>query len=287
MKIALNSNFGPFEGASFWRKQQEEVENFTNGHCHHDPLFQQEWPAIAAASGLGRAESIDDDVQAQFFSTMQNSPAFTTKGPRLQPSRWHSFLDVYEHWRPYLPLRRLVLTYHGIMEGWVLRLPGACVFQNTGPANRQEDAPKAPTSIVANAAVTAKLWKVCANTLHVSLMILLDLDVLRKCEIMWQMSRPLREWHADQAMLLRSPAESILYNIAQASGQAAHSISAILGGMTWMPLAKMGFATALKPVHDTLALESPEVAEEDEWMMLVSKLGLLLIKHRFCGAQMG
>ena len=75
--------------------------------------------------------------------------------------------------------------------------------------------------------------------------------------------------------------------IAQASAQAALSISAILGGMTWMPLAQMGFATAWKPVHDTLALESPEVAEEDEWMVLVSKLGLLLIKHRFCGAQMG
>ena len=146
------------------------------------------------------------------FSTMQNSPAFTTKGPRLQLSRWHSFLDVCEHWRPYLPLRRLVLTYHGIMEGWVLRLPGACVFKNTGLANRQEDAPKAPTSILANAAVIAKLWKLCANTLHVSLVILLDLNVLGKCEIMWQMSRPQREWHADQAMLLRSPAESILYN---------------------------------------------------------------------------
>ena len=56
MKIGLNSNFGPFEGAPFWRKQQEDVDNFTKGHCHHDPLFQQEWPAIAAASGLGHAE---------------------------------------------------------------------------------------------------------------------------------------------------------------------------------------------------------------------------------------
>ena len=86
MKIALNTKYGPWDGAAFWRKRQEEVGNYTRGQHHTCPLFQHPWPAIAAAEGTSQTDKLDAAFQAEYFRGICDSPAFSQKGPRLQPA---------------------------------------------------------------------------------------------------------------------------------------------------------------------------------------------------------
>ena len=282
-KIALNVNYGPFDGASFWRKLQEEASNYCAGYGTSCPLFQQLWPEIAEAMGYTPAEQFDTSFQSEFFDGIPESPAFCLKGPKLQTARWHSFLDVFKFWRGYLPLRKLVLTYHGIMEGWLLKKAGLIQSQGAPKGPVHEDTAKKSTSANAESQ-DARLWANCANSLHVALLILMDQSLLRKADIMWGLAKPLREWHSDQSVFLRSPAHSVRFYVAMAEGQALGAIGEIFKSMGWSGLQGMGFVTNPIPAHSALGTESPEVLDEDGWMQLAGKLALLLAKHRFCGA---
>lgn len=282
LKVALNTNFGPWDGSAFWRKQQEEVVNYTNGQCHVCPLFQRHWADIAAAGGLTLADTMDAHVQAEYFRSMPSSAAFTSKGPRLQPSRWHSFLDVYAYWKPFLPVRKLVLLYHAIMEGWVLRVPGA--YKVKAPTIHPHEDPKKATTKLTDQQNAAKLYSLCNNTLHVSLVLLQDPDLMRKCDIMLHLCSPLRQWHGDQACFLRSAQLSVQYCVAQSLGQPLGSIGAVLQGLKWENLCNMGFTLALSPATLAVGEDSPEVFVEDEWMALAARLSLVLAKHRFSGS---
>lgn len=282
-KIALNVNYGPFDGASFWRKLQEEASNYCAGYGPTCPLFQQLWPEIAQAMGYTEAEQFDTYFQRVFFEGIPESPAFGLKGPRLQTARWHSFLDVFRFWREHLPLRKLILTYHGIMEGWLLKKAGFVQSQGAPKGPVHEDAAKKSTSASVEGP-DARLWANCANSLHVALLILMDPALLRRADIMWGLAKPLRDWHSDQSVFLRSPSHSVRFYVAMAEGQALGAIGGIFSCMKWVGLQGMGFVTSLTPALSALEAGSPEVLDEDSWMQLAGKLALLLAKHRFCGA---
>ena len=283
LKIAPNVNYGRFDGASFWRKLQEEASNHTAGYVTSCPLFQQLWPEIAEARGYTPAEQFDTSFQSELFDGIPGSPAFCLKGPKLQTARWHSFLDVFEFWKGYLQLRNLVLTYHRIMEGWLLKKTGLVQSQGALKGPVHEDTAKKNTSANAEGP-GARLWAKCANSLHVALLILMGQSLLRRACIMWGLASPLREWYSDQSAFLRSPAHSVIFYVAVAWAQALGAIGEIFNCMEWVGLQGMGFVTSLTPAHSALGTESPEVLDEDSWMQLSGKLAFLLAKHRFCGA---
>ena len=134
--VFFNLNFGPYDGAAWWRVAQEGAEEYSRLASTDCPLLMFLLPLIA--SQMHDPEDLSDlsdpDFPRKVLEQLWTYRAYSVKGPMLQLSRWMSWLDCWAFWHRKVALRTLGLAYVGIDMGYMTHDPSSSQLQLVGMA---------------------------------------------------------------------------------------------------------------------------------------------------------
>jgi hypothetical protein len=125
--IPANVNYGPWQGAGFWRQVQETTENRLRDAQDPmlDPLYASLLPRILHDKGdppecLGSTEWLHET-----WSELGGSVLSSSKGPKLALCRWMSALECITYWDKFFHQRVFLLMVWGLTMDYVSADPAS------------------------------------------------------------------------------------------------------------------------------------------------------------------
>lgn len=136
-------------------------------------------------------------------------------------------------------------------------------------------------STAAESETLRKLRRACANTAHLAVVCLSDQNLLELCHIVVYVFKPVREWHADQSVRLRSSSACREWHTQQASGAGFAVMRSLLQRMkTHEPPAHMGITGGGDKLPSGFSPQHPIVLNENKLCEQVATLTLNLVARR-------
>jgi hypothetical protein len=171
MCLVFQMNYGPFEGAAFWRQAQDSCETWRSYHGVDCPLFRALLSRIAKDRGASD-RLWDEDWVKSLVDDIGSGRDADTKGPKVSLSRWLGWEHCFDYWSKDFSLRLLYLLHIGINLGFV--------DHNAETSILRLQTLKAPSAepgkqgIKEAQASMRPLRDRCKNTLHIVALILSD-----------------------------------------------------------------------------------------------------------------
>ena len=269
--IAWNINWGPWDGAAFWRQVQEAAQNYRTALGHTGcPLFNSLLWQIARDRGeLDQLHNPEwkELVWHEIFS----GKCITAKGPKMALCRWMSFIDCEVYWQRLHHMRLLLFSVWGVSLGYINESADSKQLRLRNLMKAPGDAEK--TSMRQGTSIVNRLRDTAKNSLHVSTIIMADPILQRKGRLLSECCTPSRRWHGDQASKNRDPESLGKFYLEQSLGKGLESIAETAGLLAdCKVLEGMHFRTdpvELRAVAATLD-EDPLIEDEDQWLELFS-----------------
>lgn len=116
--LVFSMNYGPFEGAAFWRQAQDSCESWKRNHGVDCPLFRSLLPRIAKDRGQS-ADLWNEEWVKSLIEEVGAGRDADTKGPKVSLCRWLGWEHCFDYWSGDFSMRLLHLLYMGISLGYI------------------------------------------------------------------------------------------------------------------------------------------------------------------------
>lgn len=170
MCLVFSVNYGPFEGAAFWRQAQDACESWKKHHGADCPLFRALLPRIAKDRGTSDRLWDEEWVQ-ELLGEVGTGRDASTKGPKVSLSRWLGWEHCFDYWSKDFSLKLLHLLYMGISLGYMDHRVETSVLK-LQPMKAPASAEASKQGMKEAQATVRPLRDRCKNTLHIVALIL-------------------------------------------------------------------------------------------------------------------
>lgn len=279
--LLLNLNYGPWEGAGWWRELQEAGTAYMKAvgdwWC---PAFRHFLKSIAR--DRGEEHMLGDESWVQSVWAELCSVATNCKGPKVALCRWMQWLDSFRWLDPMWHSRTLVMLYWGLSLGHVTGSFETKVLKLQGLQTPAEN--HGHQTMKAVEATQKQVRDLGKNTLHVALLLHMEPTLQRRARIIVTVAAPIRAWFTQQAKTLNNSGAIRLWYCQQASGAGLDSLLDVFAVMRQPKLLNyMGFTTSLSQLPPNLGAEPDQhfvIRVEDLWLGRVAQFQFHLVRHR-------
>ena len=189
-----NLSHGPWQGAAFWRQQQESAQELQATAGPQDPLVQFLLPRIRRDRGI----QVDEELTvSDVLQGLTGEHWFLRKGPRIALTRWGTFHDCFRELLPGWHTRLLVLLHLGLVQGWATSKTGRASImksfekvQSVGAHASSSDVPKTAHEKES----LRKLRDSCRNTVHLVAAAMADEAVYCNIGLIVHLTDGMRVW---------------------------------------------------------------------------------------------
>jgi hypothetical protein len=269
VSIICNINYGPFQGASWWRQGQEACTAYMDSVGYAGcPLFRSQLKNIARDTGRPDWKELlrDEEWVQEKWAGLASVPGIATKGPKVALCRWMGFLDCSQWLDSNWHCRLLVGMYWGIALGHIdgslesrsLKLKGL----------QRKPAEEAKQTMQQAQACAQKVRDTGKNTMHVVVLLLMQTTLQRKCRIICRVASSVRQSFTHQAKTLRSAQQCRDWYAQQACGQGLQCLyGCFRSACSLASLQYMHFCVSAGDMPDlgTEGTAHPAVLDENEW----------------------
>eukprot|EP00974_Lingulodinium_polyedra_P023490 2269042-Lingulodinium_polyedra.AAC.1 len=280
--IPYTINDGPWHSSGWLQQLNNAKAAYLAANTPGEsPLLRHLLPRIA--KDLGAEEELAAGTLGdRVWGMLQHDKRLSTKGPVLALTRWYSWVDSHEHWRPLYHCRLLLMLIWSIGAGVLTKKSGHTALSLAKPV-----APAGAEAKETMAEQKAKLARVQSkgkNLLHTSLLVFLNPLVHRHANCVYEALQSMRRFHGEQVKECKNPAGNVAWSVRMAAG----SFTAPLAE-TWEllldlnRLQKCGFAATRQ---DVLAAGAdvddwgPWAEQEEVWCSWLVGMLAGLTKHR-------
>ena len=170
MCLVFSVNYGPFEGAGFWRQAQYACESWKEHHGADCPLFRALLPRIAKDRGTSD-KLWDSGCRSCLERYVGIGRDASTKGPKVSLSRWLGWEHCFDYWSKDFSLKLLHLLYMGTSLGHMDHRAETSVLK-LQPMKAPASAEASKQGMKEAQATVRPLGDRCKNTLHIVALIL-------------------------------------------------------------------------------------------------------------------
>ena len=219
MKLCYSLNYGPWDGAKWWRTAQQSLRDAL-GNFKDDlkPLWISLLPYIAKDMEKDNIAS-DPAWGDRVFADLQSSGAVDSKGPKMALCRWLSWMHCARHWDPLWHRRLFVLLVWGLSLGYIQGdLSGTSVRCNKVKAALNTHG---NSTLKVQEKASKELVVVGKNTMHsVTLIYLQGWALQRRVRALMVVGRPLERWYHEQHLQNRSDKATFAFYLKNAGSKA-------------------------------------------------------------------
>jgi hypothetical protein len=283
MCVVFNLPYAPWDEGRRWHEQRQSFEEYFRDHDESDPLFVSMLMDIADDKGLAHA-MVEPGFARRIWRELIQEPWFWTRGKMVKLGR---FLSTVEKAKEELPLwntRLLSLLYFCLQTGQLDRRRLQELVEKKAALQLRtvgEDADEGAPLRQEAQARDFHLRQVCQNTLHLSVLMLMDPENKVRQRIKVTLAGPVGEWQSKASARCRSAEDIETFMLETCSGAYVDCLRDIL-----LPLGRastLGYCKVLTTIGQELlglSLGHPAVGIQNQRAQLMGDLALRLVYHR-------
>lgn len=215
--LAMNLDFGPWDGSEFFHRSAEALRHFVaNGSSSH-PLFSRFVAEIAADDGLEDGGLLSSAQRQELFQSLASHRAWSRKSVRVALCRWFGWLDAAERFLETWHVRLLTYLWVCVISGYGGLIDHELMQGRSEAPLQEASAADAEPMSRSNQRIETLRGR-CRNTLHLTAGWMADSSNREFLQAIVHLVRPLREWHGAQNKAVRSPVEAREFFIECARG---------------------------------------------------------------------
>ena len=183
---------GPWHSGGFFQQLSGAREDYLAltkpSEC---PLFQKLLPEVAREAGR-ESELGAPEFAAEMWAALSSRRELLFKGARPAISRWYSWVDCHKVWSKVSSLHFLVFLIWGMGSDLLKKNSSAASLQLCAPGASTDDSKKETMRDQHQKA--GRLRAKGRSLLHVSLLVLQNVNVRRKAEVVYQSLQAMRSF---------------------------------------------------------------------------------------------